>query len=109
MATLIHLVCLAWAKPSRWLAALSVALGVAASGAAWSSEPLEPAQALADFRLPAGYRIELVAAEPEIVDPVAIAFDEKGRLWVVEMHNYPTLAPGEEPSSRIRILEDRDN
>jgi putative membrane-bound dehydrogenase-like protein len=73
-----------------------------------AAAPLEPAAALADFRLPPGYRIELVAAEPEIVDPVAIAFDAEGRLWVVEMRDYPTLAKGAAPSSRIRILEDRD-
>lgn len=97
-----------WIRQSLRLGVVGIALSVVDIGAAFSSEPLEPAEALADFQLPTGYRIELVAAEPEMVDPVAIAFDEKGRLWVVEMHNYPSLAPGEAPSSRIRILEDHD-
>jgi putative membrane-bound dehydrogenase-like protein len=70
--------------------------------------PLEPSAALADFELPDGFRIELVACEPQVVDPVAIAFDEDGRLWVIEMRDYPTLAAGEAPKSRIRVLEDRD-
>jgi putative membrane-bound dehydrogenase-like protein len=89
------------------LAGDAVEVGVAVVAAA-PSGPLEPAQALADFELPDGYRIELAAAEPEVVDPVAIAFDERGRMWVVEMRDYPTLEPGQKPSSRIRILEDRN-
>lgn len=79
-----------------------------ADGRALAAGPLEPSEAIADFQLPPGYRIELVAAEPEVDDPVAIAFDEDGRLWVVEMRDYPTLAPGAKPMSRIRVLEDRD-
>jgi putative membrane-bound dehydrogenase-like protein len=73
-----------------------------------AAEPLSPEAALADFALPPGYRIELAAAEPQIVDPVAMAFDPQGRLWVVEMHDYPLLAEGAKPSSRIRILEDKN-
>src|ERR1700678_4233722 len=34
-------------------------------------------------------KVELAAAEPQVLDPVAIAFDEKGRMWVVEMGDYP--------------------
>ena len=60
---------------------------------------------LSDQRL----RIEPVAAEPEVMDPVAAQFDEDGRLWVVEMGDYPHgPADGETPKSRIKILEDRD-
>ncbi|MEX2559883.1 MAG: PVC-type heme-binding CxxCH protein [Pirellulales bacterium] len=71
--------------------------------------PLAAEESLAHFRLPEGLRIELVAAEPEVIDPVAIRFDEDGRLWVVEMGDYPNgPPPGEAPLSRIRILEDRD-
>ncbi|MBA3482164.1 MAG: c-type cytochrome [Pirellulales bacterium] len=89
------------------LAGDAVEIGVVVAEATRSG-PLEPAHALADFELPDGYRIELVAAEPEVVDPIAIAFDERGRIWIVEMRDYPTLEPGQEPSSRIRVLEDRD-
>ena len=48
--------------------------------------------------------IELVAAEPEVTSPVAIAWDEDGRLYVAEMIDYP-VAPA---AGRIRRLEDRD-
>jgi putative membrane-bound dehydrogenase-like protein len=64
-----------------------------------------PLLQLADPRL----KVELAAAEPQVLDPVAIAFDEKGRMWVVEMGDYPNgPKPGHPPLSRIRLLEDRD-
>jgi putative membrane-bound dehydrogenase-like protein len=73
------------------------------------SEPLSPRQALQQFRHAPGLRIELVAAEPEIESPVAMAFDEDGKLWVVEMRDYPNgPEPGKPPEGRIRVLEDRD-
>ncbi len=73
------------------------------------SSPLEPVAALAEFRLHPGYRIEIAAAEPQVVDPVAVRFDENGRMWVVEMGDYPNgPASGEPPRSRVRWLEDTD-
>ena len=63
----------------------------------------------ASFRVAPGLRVELVACEPQITSPVALAFDEKGRLWVVEMRDYPNGPPaGQPPEGRIRILDDRD-
>lgn len=61
------------------------------------------------FELHPDCRIELVAAEPDVIDPVHIAFDPAGRLWVVEYSDYPN-GPGEsEPgTSRIRVLTDED-
>src|SRR6266542_4471674 len=71
--------------------------------------PLTPDQARPAFRVAPGLRVDLVAAEPQIESPVAIAFDEDGRLWVVEMRDYPNgPAPGKKPEGRIRILEDKD-
>jgi putative membrane-bound dehydrogenase-like protein len=68
-----------------------------------------PAEAQKLFRLPAGLRIELVASEPQIESPVAMAFDEDGKLWVVEMRDYPNgPKPGEKPQGRIKVLEDKD-
>lgn len=68
-----------------------------------------PAEALARLQIDPGLRVELVAAEPDVVDPVALAFDERGRLWVAEMRDYPTGPPdGGPPLSRIKVLEDRD-
>lgn len=72
--------------------------------------PLSPDESLKHFKLSLGLKIELVAAEPQVVDPVSIAFDEDGRLWVAEMSDYPNgPAPGEEPKSRIKLLEDKDH
>jgi putative membrane-bound dehydrogenase-like protein len=70
---------------------------------------LPPEQARAAFRAAPGLRVELVACEPQIESPVAMAFDEDGRLWVVEMPDYPNgPAKGQPPEGRIKILEDRD-
>ena len=71
--------------------------------------PLAPALALKSFRVEPGVRIELVAAEPLAVSPVACAFDAKGRLFVAENRGYPTgPKPGEGPLGRIAMLEDVD-
>lgn len=71
--------------------------------------PLSPQESLRHLKVAPGLRVELVAAEPQVIDPVAIAFDEGGRLWVVEMSDYPRgPGPNEAPKSRVRILEDRD-
>lgn len=71
--------------------------------------PLTPQQAQKEFRLAPGLRIELVAAEPVIESPVAMAFDADGRLWIVEMRDYPNGPPkGQPPQGCIKVLEDRD-
>src|SRR6516225_5145083 len=69
----------------------------AAAGKDYSAElpripPKEPAEALKSFRLRPGFRIELVAAEPLIQSPVALDFDEDGRLFVVEYPEYNQYA-----------------
>ncbi len=75
-----------------------------------NGDPLTPDKALLSFKLPPGFRAELVAAEPAVTDPVAMAFDEKGRLWVAEMRGYPNggVGTGVVTSGRIRLLEDAD-
>src|SRR5437867_4222560 len=91
------------------LLCLSAFLGLAAFGHAEQSGPLTPSQALAAFKLEPGLRIELVAGEPLVVDPVAMAFDEAGRLYVVENRGYPTgPGPGKPPAGIIALLEDSD-
>src|SRR5262249_53778948 len=50
--------------------------------------PVEPDKAVTTFQVEPGFRIELAAAEPLVHDPVAMAFDERGRLYVVEMCDY---------------------
>lgn len=72
---------------------------------------LPPAEALKTLALPPGYRLEIVAADPLVQDPVAIAFGPDGRMWVVEMRGYmPDLdGNGEDaPVGRVVVLTDRD-
>ncbi|MFT4690634.1 MAG: mono/diheme cytochrome c family protein [Limisphaerales bacterium] len=72
---------------------------------------LSPREAIDSFRLPPGFRIETVAAEPLVEDPVTIAWDAAGRLWVVEMQGYmrtPEGADENEPISKVAVLEDMD-
>ncbi len=73
---------------------------------------LSPDEALADLELESGFEAQLVAAEPDVVDPVALTFDENGAMWVVEMRGYmPTLdgAGEEDPVGRIVVLRDLDS
>jgi len=70
--------------------------------------PTEPSGALSTFQIKKGFRIELVAAEPLVVDPIAMAFDEDGRLFVVEMRDYPERRNERPHLGRIRMLEDTD-
>ncbi len=63
--------------------------------------------AIASFRLAKGFRIKPAAVEPDVTDPVAIAFDERERMYVVEMRDYPLgPGPGKPPDGRVRLLED---
>ena len=70
-----------------------------------ASPPYSAEEAIQTFRLPQGYRIELVASEPTIGDPVALAFDPQGRLFVLEMGDYP-MQP--DPQGRVIVLEGSD-
>jgi putative membrane-bound dehydrogenase-like protein len=71
--------------------------------------PVSPRESLANFVVAAGLKIELAAHEPSVIDPVAIRFDEDGRMWVVEMRDYPNGIPGKPGGSRISLLQDNDN
>ncbi|HYE98609.1 MAG TPA: PVC-type heme-binding CxxCH protein, partial [Planctomycetota bacterium] len=72
-------------------------------------KPTEPAEAHKAFTLAPGVRLELVAHEPAVVDPVDMAFDEHGRLWVLEMIDYPFGdAEGNPPQGRVKVLDDPD-
>lgn len=70
-------------------------------------DPLAPSEALKAMSAPPGFRVELVAAEPMIVNPLAMTFDEKGRVWICESVDYPDLNPPV-PRDRIKVLEDTD-
>jgi glucose/arabinose dehydrogenase/lysophospholipase L1-like esterase len=70
-----------------------------------------PQESMKKMTLPEGYEINLFASEvefPELENPVQIAFDAKGRLWVACMPTYPMYLPGTPPNCKILILEDTD-
>ncbi|MBL9211761.1 MAG: c-type cytochrome [Opitutaceae bacterium] len=77
---------------------------------------LSAEESMRRFDLPPGFRVEVVAAEPLVQDPVSVTFDERGRAWVIEWPGYnwplrdtlPGLTKAEKPKSRVVILEDTD-
>ncbi|MGY8656543.1 MAG: PVC-type heme-binding CxxCH protein [Verrucomicrobiia bacterium] len=90
---------------------LSIFLAAFSAGAAQVDGPLSPKQSLKHFKFEDGsrLRLEIAAAEPLIVDPVATVFDEAGRMFVAENRGYPT-GPGEgkAPAGVVALLEDTD-
>lgn len=73
--------------------------------------PLSPEESITKMVLPPGYHIELVASEPMVQEPVALAWDGNGRMYVAEMNTYMINSEGTnqfQPSSRIKLLEDTD-
>ncbi len=69
--------------------------------------PLSPEDSLAAMRPRPGFTVELVAAEPLLSSPVAFEWDARGRLWVVEMRDYPLGMDGKgKPGGRIKVLTD---
>ncbi len=94
------------------VANLSLAAGRQLTGpyAPAASPPLSPEEAQKKFVVPDGFEVRLFAAEPDVINPVAMTWDERGRLWVLELYEYPLGAlPGAKPRDRIKILEDTDN
>jgi putative membrane-bound dehydrogenase-like protein len=72
--------------------------------------PLAPAEAQKKFKVPEGFEVRLFAAEPDVANPVAMTFDEKGRLWVVELYEYPNGAkPGTKGRDRVKVYQDTNN
>lgn len=73
------------------------------------SQPLDAKTSLKRIHVRNGYRVELVASEPLVVDPVAIDWGWDGKLWVAEMADYPMGIDGQgKAGGRIRFLEDSD-
>src|SRR5205809_1768098 len=71
------------------------------------NKPYAPVEALSRMTVPDGFRVELVASEPDIVNPIAMAFDDRGRIWITESIEYPRKAAGP-GRDRVKILEDTD-
>jgi putative membrane-bound dehydrogenase-like protein len=109
--------------PSRSFLAAQLAAGFVALaflGSALAQQPviphaqdkppgpaLSPEEAIAKMTVPEGFSVELVASEPNLVNPVAFTFDEQGRIWVAESLEYPRKSPGK-GEDRIKLLEDTD-
>jgi putative membrane-bound dehydrogenase-like protein len=102
-------------KPMRFLATSIAAVALTTfaqsplndKGRPVAQEPgLTPAETAAKLKVPPGFKVQVVAAEPDVVQPIAITLDDRGRIWVVTNTNYPAC-PGK-PQDSIFIFEDAD-
>ena len=83
---------------SLWLCQCSVPIGAATL------------PEMGSYELHSGLQMSLYAREPDVVDPVALTWDDEGRMYVVEMRDYPYgFGPERKPGGTIRLLEDTDN
>src|SRR6202044_43144 len=69
-----------------------------------ASRPLSAAEAAAGFRAPEGFRVGVFAAEPDVQNPIAMAWDRRGRLWIAENYTYAEHPKRFELALRDRIL-----
>jgi len=67
-----------------------------------------PKDAVSTWRVKAGFRLELAASEPQVRDPIAVCFDERGRMFVCEMIDYSEMREVSPHLGRISMLEDKD-
>ena len=67
---------------------------------------LSPQDAARHMTVPSGFHVDLAAGEPQVHQPIALAIDHRGRLWVAEAHTYPIRAPEGQGKDKIIILED---
>lgn len=103
--------------PGGLMTLLVIGLALSLSATALSAEPNRPpggamptlsiggTNLRGSFQLKRGFRIELVASEPMVTAPVAMAFDENGRLFVVEMRDYSQRGGAAVHLGRVRMLE----
>ncbi len=69
---------------------------------------VEPEKALATWTVKPGFKLELAAHEPQVIDPIAICFDERGRLFACEMIDYSEMRDADPHLGRVSLLEDND-
>ena len=69
-------------------------------------KPLNPEDSKKHIQVPDGFKVELFAAEPNIINPIAFTWDERGRLWVVQSQDYPHGLSNDVGGDRITICED---
>src|SRR3954454_1087067 len=70
--------------------------------------PYSAQEAARRMTVPPGFSVEVVAAEPDVVNPIAMAFDDRGRIWVTESVEYPRKAAGA-GRDRVKVLEETDH
>ena len=70
--------------------------------------PLSPENSQKHIQVPEGFETVLYAAEPDIINPIAFAWDERGRLWVIQSRDYPHSLANDVGGDRITICEDTD-
>ena len=73
-----------------------------------SDKPVPTSEAAAKMKVPPGFHVTLFAGEPDIVQPIAFTFDDRGRMWVVECLSYPKWSRDGKGHDRVVILEDTD-
>src|SRR5262245_32739904 len=88
---------------------LRLVLLFSAAAASAQDRAMPPEEAAATMKLPPGFKATVFAAEPDIVQPIAFTFDDRGRVWVVECLSYPTWKSDGTGNDRVTILEDTDN
>ncbi|MEO2021215.1 MAG: PVC-type heme-binding CxxCH protein [Pirellulaceae bacterium] len=83
--------------------------GIAAEPKTSNAPFLKPAEAVAKMSIPEGFEVKIFAAEPDLAEPIAFCFDDRGRMWVAENLNYRTRRQHtNDQVSRIQIFEDTD-
>ena len=95
----------------RTTALVSILLAAAATSAADpkpADKPIPPKEAAGKMTLPDGFTATLFAGEPDVVQPIAMTFDDRGRMWVVECLSYPNWSKDGKGNDRVVILEDTD-
>ena len=70
---------------------------------------LGPEAAARAMTVPPGFKVTLFAGEPDVVQPIAMAIDDRGRLWVAEAYSYPRRVADDQAKDRILIFEDTDS
>src|SRR5436309_11516586 len=95
-------------RPTLLALACSLPIHLLALRAADAPRPLPANEAAQRMTLPAGFRATLFAGEPDVVQPIAMTTDDRGRLWVVECLSYPDWTKEREGTDRVLIFEDTD-
>ena len=73
---------------------------------AFANAGLTPEDAARAMTVPPGFKVTLFAGEPDVVQPIAMAIDDRGRLWIAEAYSYPRRVPQAQARDRILIFED---